>query len=46
LKTEDVVVCGGANNINNDNTKGAIKYIGNFAEERRKVNIVINNAPH
>jgi hypothetical protein len=47
LKSEDVVAAwGGANNINKDNTKGAIKYIRNFSEERRKANIVSMNAPH
>jgi hypothetical protein len=47
LKSEEVVVVwGGSNDINRDNAKEALKYIGNFVEDRRKVNIVIMNAPH
>jgi hypothetical protein len=47
LKSEEVVVVwGGANDINRDNAKEALKYIGNFFEDRRKVNIVIMTSPH
>jgi hypothetical protein len=34
-------VWGGANDVNKDNTKDAIKHFGNFVEETRNANIVI-----
>ena len=47
LKCEDVVVVrGGANDISRNNMKETLKYVCNFVNDNKEVNIVLINSPH
>ena len=45
-KSDTVIVIGGANNINKNETNVRLAHLRNFAEERRNTNIVVVPATH
>jgi hypothetical protein len=45
-KSDTVIVIGGANDINKNETNTGLKHLRNFAENRRNTNIMVMTAPH
>jgi lysophospholipase L1-like esterase len=41
-----VIVCGGVNNINKNESNKGLKYVTHFVQNRRNTTVIIMNAPH